>query len=134
MASRGVKVSVDVSGPLFQRDPSLTVKGNIRRMMQGIAEEGERAIRDAIGTLNLRRSTGWTKDHVRGRITSYAGRKWTLNAVVSANTSGLDRTDAIRTLAAAASVESRYHPFRRVANQLKSSRAVLGANLTEGLE
>lgn len=127
------KVTVDLSGPLFQRDPSLTVKGNIRRMMQGLAEEGEKAIQSEIGTLNLPRSKGWTQAHAVGRVTSYAGKRWWLNAVISANTDGMDRATAIRTKAAASSVEGRYHPFRRTANALKRSRAVLSANLTEGL-
>lgn len=135
MARRSpVKVTVDLSGPLFTRDPGLTVKGNIRRMMDGIAQEGQTAVRAQIASLPLPYSTGWTVDHAIGRTTSYAGKHWWLHAVISANTDGMDQRLAIRTKAAAASVERRFHPFRRVGSALKRSRAVLVANLTEGLE
>lgn len=127
------KVTVDLSGPLFQHDVNLTVKGNIRKMMQGLAEEGQAAVQGEIAALPLPRSTGWTREHAVGRTTSYAGKHWWLHAVISANTDGMGKADAIRTKAAAASVEARFHPFRRVANALKRSRAVLSANLTEGL-
>jgi hypothetical protein len=46
----------------------------------------------------------------------------------------MDARDAIRTKAAASSVEGRFRPFRRVTSALRRSRAVLSANLTEGLE
>jgi hypothetical protein len=43
----------------------------------------------------------------------------------------MDRADAIRTKAAAASIERRWHPFRRVA---AAGRRAAKANLTKGLE
>jgi hypothetical protein len=128
------RVTVDLSGPFFSRDPSLTVKGNIRRMMAGLAEEGEQALRDDIRGLPLPRATGWTRDHAVGRVRSNTGKSWMATAVISANTAGMGRNDAIRTKAAAASVERRFHPFRRTASAIRRSRKILGANLTKGIE
>jgi hypothetical protein len=103
-------------------------------MMEGLAEEGQSAVRDQISSHTYKRSTGWTRDHAIGRTVSYSGKPWWLTAVISANTDGMGRDDAIRTKAAAASVERRFHPFRRVATAMRRSRAVLAANLVEGLE
>jgi hypothetical protein len=128
------KVTLDLSGPFFQRDPGKTVRGNIRRMMEGLAEEGQAAVRDQISSHVYKRSTGWTRDHAIGRTQAYSGKQWFLHAVISANTDGMSRDDAIRTKAAASSVERRFHPFRRVATAMRSAKAVLGANLVEGIE
>ena len=129
-----VAVTLDLTGPFFERDPGKTVKGNIRKMMEGLAAEGERAVRAQIASHTYPYGTGWTHDHAIGRVQSLTGKPWYLTAVISANTSGMDKKDAIRTKAAASSVERRYHPFRRVATAMRRSSAVLGANLTEGLE
>jgi hypothetical protein len=128
------KVTVDLTGPFFQKDPGLTVRGNIRKMVQGIAEEGEKAARGAIDALPLPNSVGWTSAHTVGRAESLSGKSWWLHAVISANTDGMNAKDAIRTKAAASSVEGRYHPYRRTASAIRRSRAVLSANLTAGIE
>jgi hypothetical protein len=134
MAKRQAAIQVDLSGPFFTRDPGKTVKGNIRRMMIALGDEGDRAVSEAISGLTLPHSTGWTLDHVVGRAHANSGNPWWLTAVISANSSGMSAKDAIRTKAAAASIERRFHPFRRVNSALRRSRAVLAANLTEGLK
>jgi hypothetical protein len=46
----------------------------------------------------------------------------------------MDAAQAKRTMAAAASVERRFHPFRNVKSGVYRARAVLTANLTKGIE
>jgi len=128
--------SVELSGPFFTRDPRQTVRQNIRRMMDALAAEMEGGVRTGMEAASgsMPAWTGWTRDHVVGRTSSLSGRRWGLTAVVSANTAGMDRTGAIRTKAAAASIERRFHPFRRTTQRANRARAVLAANLTAGIE
>jgi hypothetical protein len=131
-----VTVGVDFTGPFFTRDPKLTVRGNIRKMLDALSAEMERDVKNQMETraASMPGWTGWSRDHVVGRTHSLGGKRWGLTAVVSANTNGMDRTDAIRTKAAAATIERRWHPFRRTAGRARRARAVITANLTAGLE
>lgn len=131
-----VNARVDFTGPFFTRDPKRTIRQNIRDMLDRLAAEMES---DVQGQMENRAGsmpgwTGWTRDHVVGRTESLGGKRWGLTAVVSANTNHMDRDEAIRTKAAAATIERRWHPFRRTTSAARRSRAVIGANLTEGLE
>lgn len=134
-ALSGAVASVELSGPFFTRDPRQTVRQNIRRMMDALASEMEAGVKSGMDAASggIPLWTGWTRDHVVGRTQSLSGRRWGLTAVVSANTAGMDRPGAIRTKAAAASIERRFHPFRRTTARARRARAVLAANLTEGL-
>jgi hypothetical protein len=127
---------VELSGPFFERDPAKTVRGNIRDMLDEVAKLGEAQVRTLIeghrGSMPY--SKGWTAAHVRGRTRSLSGRRWQLSAVISADTSGMSKHDAIRTKAAASTIEARWHPFRSTKNDIARSRAILGANLTKGIE
>lgn len=131
-----MRTRVDFSGPFFERDPQKTIRDNIGDLMDALALEAER---DVVGQIQSKagampRYTGWTASHVRGRTSSIAGKRWALNMVVSMDTRGMGAQRAIRTQAAAASIERRWHPFRRTASAVRRSRAVIYANLTEGLE
>lgn len=134
--ARAVIQRIDFSGPFFTRDPRQTIKGNIRDMMDRLAEEGERDVQQQIQGRagSMPNYTGWTRDRVRGRTSSLSGKRWAVTAVVSMNTSGMGARDAIRTQAAAASIERRFHPFRRTTSAMRRSRAVMAANLVRGLE
>lgn len=127
---------VDFSGPFFIRDPKLTVRANIRDMLDRLVEEMERDVKAQMDSKSssMKSWTGWSRDHVRGRTHSLAGRRWGLNAVVSMDTSGMSAADAIRTQAAAATIERRWHPFRRTTSAARRARAVMAANLVAGLE
>jgi len=127
--------SVAFSGPFFARDVRKTVRQNIRSLMQAVAEEGESAVRAEIQSHagQMRHSTGHTAAHVRGRTKSLAGRQWEVSAVVSMDTRGMTAKEAIRTQAAAAGIERRWHPYRRVASALRRAKAVISADLTKGL-
>lgn len=135
----GTAVTVELSGPFFQRDPGKTLRGNIERMMEGLAGEGERAARDGFrasdgGRLPISQLRDHSSAHVIGRTVSLAGRQWRATAVVSINNSGFSPVQGVSLMAAAASVEGRIHVMRNLARTLRSSRAVLLADLTKGLE
>jgi hypothetical protein len=154
----GVSLSVELTGPFFQRDPGLTLRGNIERMMQGIAEEGERSARDAFRSTEGARAPisygqGRVADHVIGRVVSRTGKKWRASAVVSVNTlHGFSPRDAVAIMAAgagrhverigpgrgghgiASGAEQQTHIMRSLAKTLRSSRAVLIADLSKGIE
>jgi hypothetical protein len=104
-------------------------------MMTALSKEMEADVRGQIdakaGAMDF--YTGWTRSHVIGRAESLSHKPWLATAVVSSNTAGMSRTDAIRTRAAAASIERRFHPYRRTASSVRSSRALL-ADLAKGLE
>lgn len=130
---------VTFSGPFFQRDPAATFWQNLDKMMEGIADEGERAAREGLltgaGSRALVRETGdRVADHVVGRVSAVSGKDWVAAAVVGVNTQGLDATASRSLMAAASYVERRTAAIRRVTRQLNASRAVLRANLTQGLE
>jgi hypothetical protein len=127
---------VDFTGPFFTKDPAKTVRENIGEMMDRLAAEGERDVKQQIEgrSGSMPYYTGWTRDTVRGRTESLSGKSWAVSAVISTDTSGMNARDAIRTKAAAAGIEARWHPFRRTTSAIRRSKAVLAANLTKGLE
>lgn len=131
-----VATRFDFGGPFFTRDPKLTIRSNIRSMMDALAAEAEKDVQGQIAGKagSMPHYTGWTRNHVVGRTSSLGGKRWAVSAVVSANTSGMGARDAIRTLAAAASIERRWRPFARTASAMRRSRAAINANLTRGIE
>ena len=108
---------VELTGPLFRADPGKRVAENIRDMLEALAQYGEGYVKAQVASKagRMPRYTGWSYDHVRGRVEGETGKKWWRNAVVSAYTGDLTRDPAIRTKAAAATIEARWHPFRRAA-------------------
>jgi hypothetical protein len=130
-----VTAKVELAGDFFRRDPGKTLRGNVRSMLDALAAEMERVVRDEIAghAGAMPRYTGWTTAHTVGRTESYSGKRWGTWAVVSANTQGMSARDATRTKAAAASIERRWHPYQRVKGAVYRSRALLRADLTEDL-
>ena len=132
---RATTLKVELDGNFFKRDPKKTVRGNIRDMLDKLAIEMEGEVRRQTESHagQMPYSTGWTADHVKGFVT-WGGNRWQFWAAVQAYTQGMDARDAIRTKAAAASVERRFHPYRSVKGGIYRSKAIFTANLTEGLE
>ena len=137
MAARNpVTLRVRFSGPFFKGDPKKTFRRNIADLMERVAAEGERDVKAQISTARrqMRFSRGRTLRSVRGRVHSLAGRRWEVSAVVSADTSGMTRREAIATKAAASSIEERFHPFRRTTTRLNRARREIVGNLFKDLE
>lgn len=124
---------VDFKGPFFERDPVKTFRANIRDFMDAVAEEGERDVRNQIQAAPMRFSTGHTAAHVRGRTRSLAGKRWQVTAVVGMDTRGMTAVRARRTMAAASSVEGRFHPFRRTTAALNRGRTTQMDRLLKGI-
>lgn len=134
-----VSTHVDLEGPLFRRDPGLTLRGNIRKMMAGVAAEGERIARQNLGAGQSGRAPisalgDRVADHVHGRTESLRGKQWMATAVISVNNSGYSQAQGISLMAAASNVERQTHAFRSLYRDLQGSRAVARANLTAGIE
>jgi hypothetical protein len=123
-----VVTHVDLSGPFFQRDPARTMWQNVRKMMAGVAEEGERVVRANYPVL-----TGFGQAGVVGRVRSLSGRPWAATAVVSQTRAYPWHGGGPKQYRGGKS-EARHHMFRAAYRDLQHARAVLGANLTQGLE
>jgi hypothetical protein len=131
-----VTTDVRLEGDFFRRDPGKTFRMNVRDMLDDLAGWMEDEVQGQIAghAGEMPGWTGWTRDHVVGRTHSVSGRRWGTWARVSAFTGGMGRTESIRTKAAAATIERRWHPFRVVKSAVYRARPLIRANLTEGLE
>lgn len=128
-------VRIDFSGPFFEGDPAKTFRANIRDFMDVVVEKGEEDVRRQIehNRDRMPHYTGHTAARVRGRTKNLAGRRWATTGVVSMDTREMSRTEAIRTQAAASSIEGRFHPFRRTTAAIKRGRKVAMERLLKGL-
>ncbi len=136
--STPIKYSVDLSGPFFHGNPGDKLGKRIRQMHEGLAQEGQRLVRQGLGVAQSRRypigvGGGRVSEHVIGRVESLAGKEWRASAVISVNNHGLSAARGISVMAAASSLEGRIHPFRKTALALGRSRAVLTADLTKDI-
>lgn len=121
-------VHVELSGPFFQRDPGKTFSENVRRMMAGVAEEGEQAIKSNYPVL-----TGFGRAGVVGRVDSLSGKQWYATAVIS-QTRAYPWPGGGPKQYRGGKSEARHHMFRAAYHDLQHSRAVLQADLAAGLE
>lgn len=119
------QVTVELTGPFFTRDPSLTFRENIRQMLEGLAEAGQEAVQSVypVGP------TGDGRAGVRGRVESLSGKKWWANAVIS-QTHVYPWPNGGERQYRGGKTEAQHHMFRNVARSIRVQRA----NLTEGLE
>lgn len=125
--ARASGIHIDLTGPLFQRDPGKTIKQNIRRMMQGLAQEGEAAVK-----------SGWTNSTrgragVVGRAHSVKGKPWTLHAVITPEYVYPWKSGGSKQYRGGRN-KQRNRAFKATYYRIRSARAVLGANLTRDLE
>ena len=132
-----VQTKVELSGPFFRVDPGRTLYRNIADMQDALAEEMQGLVRRDIQgrSGSMPSDTGWTTDHVLGYTTGRrTGKRWALWSAVGVPTEGMSRAQAIRTKAAAASIERRFHPFRNVKSAVYRARALISADLAKGLD
>lgn len=124
----------EVSGPFFTRDVRKTVRGNIHDMLERAAEAMQAEVRGEIASHagQMPRYSGWSWAHTLGyTVSPYKGTHWALWAAVNAVTAGMDRETAIRTKAAAAGIERRWHPYRSVRRVARRVMATM--DFTKGL-
>ena len=130
----------ELDGPFFRKDARATVIENIGAMLDEAAEAMEADVRASIAghAGMMPRYSGWSWARTIGRRESRGGRRWWYHAVVSANTEGgggvgpLGAADAIRTKAAAATIERRWHPYRKTTRAAR--KAIRALDLTKGLD
>ncbi len=129
-----VTTKVILDGNFFKRDPGKTFRGNVRDMLDKLAEWMEAEVKSEIAghAGSMPGYSGWSYQHTKG-ITGW-DKRWGTWAAVQAYTKDLDKKDAIRTKAAAASIEKRFHPYRRVRSGVYRSRPIIQASLAKGLE
>lgn len=128
---------VELSGNFFAHDPAKTYDQNIMDMLEALAGEMEQQVKSEIGAHagSMPYYSGWSRDHTRGYVYStVTGKRWHRWAAVAAYTKGMNREDAIRTKAAASSIEARFHPYRRVKSGVYRARSIISADLAKGLE
>lgn len=136
---RATTVSVDFSGPFFQKAPGKSFLQNVHKMMEAFAKEGADAaksmLRQGEGSRELIREVGdRVSDHVIGRVASRSGKQWAAAAVVQVYNQGLSAGESRSLMAAASRVERQTGAIRNVTRQLRAAKAVLRANLTAGIE
>jgi hypothetical protein len=137
--AKGVSVTtkVELSGDFFRRQPGKTLRMNVRDMLDALSGWMEGEVRSQIESHagEMPGWTGWSRDHTIGYTTSAkTGKRWGQWAAVGAVTAGMSRGDAIRTKAAAASIERRWHPYRKVKSAVYRARPIIQANLAKNLE
>lgn len=133
-----IATTIDKTGPFFRSVPSKTFLANVRVMLEAVAEEGAKDAQAQLQTGQQSRDLityggDRVSQHVVGRVTSIAGRRWGLSAVISVNNAKLNRVQGISLMAAASEIEGRLHVFRRTTSRLRSARAINIAELTKGL-
>lgn len=103
MARKPGITTIQFDGAFFAKDVRKTFRQNARALMDRVAEVGETEVKRRIAAAP-RRSPGpsYSGGYVRGRRKSLSGKPWSLTAVISADTTGLSRRDAIRVQAALA--------------------------------
>ena len=132
--SKYTPVAIELDGPLFSSGLERFLGDNANDLLDHISDEIVRETTSQISSHSGQMPywTGWTLAHVHGTTAGPRGRSVFKRLSVFTDTQGMDRTDAIRTKAAAAGIERRWHPFRRVATA--SRKAIRTANLVKGLE
>lgn len=128
---------IELSGNFFTHDPGKTLYRNIGDMLDALALEMQTEVRTDIASHQTEMPgwTGWSRDHAFGyTVSPYTGKAWALWTAVGSVTASMNRTDAIRTKAAAASIERRFHPYRRVKSAVYRARALITADLAKNLE
>ena len=132
----GVTTKVTLDGNFFRHNPGKTFRQNVKDMLDELAPWMQSEVRGVIeahaGSMPF--YTGWSEERVEGRTHSNAGKRWGTWAVVSSNTAGMSARDAIRTKAAAAGIERRWHPYRLVKSAVYRARPIIAADLSKGLE
>lgn len=132
-----LSAKLEYSGPFFEKDPGKTARQNVMDFLDRLAEYGAGRVQMAIAGKrgSMPYSTGHTRDRIVGRTRAElarGGKRWTSTAVVSANTDGMSRKEAIRTLAAASSIEGRWRPFKSTTYAMAAKARTV--DLTKNLE
>ena len=138
MARTTFRTSITKHGPFFRRDPARTFRENAHDMMEAVARVGAE---DVIGQLRsgesgrapIKRLGDRVSDHVAGELRRRPhGPNYT--ATVFVRNRGFTRKEAVSLMAAASSLESRVHAFRKTAGRISRDRGVNIDELLDGIQ
>ena len=119
---------IEVSGGFFERDPSLTFKKNVEKLMSQLADHGERVVKVnyPIGP------TGEGRKGVVGRNKALSGHQWRSTMVVS-ETHVYRWPNGGPKQYRGGKTEARRHMFRRGKNDVRREAKRLTPGLLKGL-
>lgn len=72
--------AIEYSGPFFEKDPVKTFRGNLRGLVESLAQDGERMVK---AELPRSAEAPHYADHVIGRAKALKGKSWRMSAVVT---------------------------------------------------
>lgn len=136
------KAATEFSGPFFEVNPGETFFANMKRTMQGVADQGAAMVRgrymaNADSRALVQMTGDRVADHVIGRVfarPSKGGRQWVAAAVVQVYNEGMTGAVTRSLYAAASIVESRTFAIRDLTGFVTNGSVLTTANLTAGLE
>lgn len=133
----GIATKFELSGPLFRPNPGQTVRRNIREFQTKLAEYAQERGRSMIGAKAgaMPHYSGHTRARTIGRTRAEVrrgGKVWATTLVVSANTDGMGRSEAIRTKAAMSSIEGRFRVYRALKYIIRAKMRAI--DFTKGLD
>lgn len=127
--------TIDYTGPFFEKDPTKTLRQNVRIMLEAMAREGESDVRAQIPS-----KSGDTAAGIHGRVKNLEGKPWAVTMVVSQQRVFPWKKRGARGFVGrgeaeyrGGKLEAKLHMFRRTSGRLSRSRAVNMAELTKGL-
>lgn len=137
-AKSAFRTTITKDGPFFHGDPAKTWRHNAHDLMLAVAREGAA---DVIGQLRVgnagRRPIRLLGDHVSDHVVGELRRAPVgpnYRAITFVRNRGFTQAEAISLMAAASSVESRIHAFRKSKGRMARARAINSAELLKGLQ
>jgi hypothetical protein len=132
--------TINTKGAFFAKDPGLTFRDNIKKLMDELAAQGEADVKAQLRAgesgrfpLGGRIVPGRVSGHVHGRTHNLAGKRWEVTAIISVNNRGFTKAQGTKLMAAHGWLESQGHAFRRTAGRLRRARAVNMTELLKGI-
>lgn len=106
-----MSLGIALEGPFFTADLGKTLVANAHDLVARMAQIGEAEARARVAGAP-RRTAGpsYSGSRIRGRTAALGGHRWSVTAVISADTTGLSRAQAVRVQAALA---GRHNPVDR---------------------
>lgn len=89
-------LGVEIDGPFFTADLAKTVDANVHDLLTEMAKAGE-AMAQGLAAGAPRKTAGpsWSASLIRGRVVSLRSKQWHTTAVVSVDTTGLSKEQAV---------------------------------------
>lgn len=137
MAGARFRTSIKKDGPWFAHDPADTFRGNVHKMMVGLAREGAADVEGQLAVGNSgREPIRMLGDHVSQHVIGELRRAPSgpgFSAWVFVRNRGFSGREAKSLMAAASVLEGKLHVFRKTAGRISRSRKANADELIKGL-